>query len=686
MEEVEAGPSPMMALTAYADAETHDPGLWRRVLQGAASLDPEVAGPLLLQARSVTGAPKGEIDTVIRIARDAYRKRRKHAEAAKKAGGSVVRMDGSPVEQGEAADHRIWSISDALAHIGYPHDGNLPIPAPYRLGTAGDNVRLMVDRGEDGQELLVQIAPAAIFLAAKSAIRHRNGANVATYLTLVWRREGRVKSATIPSEVLADRNRFGRLRALDLPIPVRHASSVAEWLSACEETAHAAGALPVLTAVKGMGWVGPDPGDGFFHGVDLIGARRPAVQVPPPKARAAYEAHGLGGTWEGWVEKVWRVAERHPRVMLAIYASVSAALAGPLDADPFLFEYGARTSKGKSKALALAASVWGKPKGTRQIVAKWGSTHIGTMRRGADQSGIPLILDDTKEILTQQGGAEELAKRVYALINAGGRMKADKDDPEGWEIDEAPRIVVMTGGETPIADISQKHPGAIARIMTIRDQPWDVDGDEGARIADQAEADASMHYGHAGRRVVEWLTAQGPETWDRIRDRFQTAKSGRRKGPSQAGASMRGAAHVALVEVAAAVAAKAWGLPVCQAAIDEATRAAAVQVSAANVPLHAYHALWAHLATRPHQIQTSDMSAEHPTAGYIGRRMPTGHGHFAVPLQEAEKAVRAAGYDYRDSLGDWIGMGWAKKQTVRIAGTPVKCLVLARDVAEDGDV
>jgi hypothetical protein len=686
--ELEGAIAPMMALRAYVALDEHDPALWRAIVRGAKTLgaaDPAMVAGLLVDARAVKGAPKGEIATVAGIVKTEARRVTRERAAEKKAGGSVVRMDGSPLgEEDGPRDRLLYSVSQALRHIGHDYDGeDLPCPMPYRLGTVGDNVRLMVDRGEDGQELLVQIAPAALFVVGKSAVRHRNGGNIATYLTVAWRRDGQVRTATIPSEVLADRTRFGRLRALDIPIPVKHASTVAEWLSACEEAAHEAGALPVQTACRGMGWVSEDPGDGFLHGVDLIGGCGPVVQVPPVRARTVYEAHGLGGSWEGWREKVWGIANLHPRVMLGIYAACAAALVGPLDADPFLFEYGSRTSGGKSRALSLAASVWGQPRGSRQIVAKWGSTHVGTMRRGSDSPGIPLIMDDTKEILTQAGGKEDLAKRVYALLNAGGRMKADKDDPEGWEADSAPRIVILTGGETPIADIMHRHPGAIARIVTVRTPPWEVGGDEGAKLADATELDASEHYGHAGRRLVAWLTARTPRAWEKLRARYRELVGEHRRATATAGSSQRGASHLAIIHLAGLCASEAWGLPFCEAALREATTATADQVDAADVPMHAYHALWAHLATRPHQVQQSEHENQPPSSGYIGRRMPPGMGIFAIPSGEAERAVTLAGFDFRDSLGEWIAKRWVTKRAVRIAGTPVKCLVLTHPVSED---
>lgn len=665
----------LVALRGYVDGGNHEPATWQGIARAAAELaveDRSEVDSLLLAARSVQGAAKAEVDTLSRVVREARKGIARAKRAAK--GGEVVGLDGQP-RQG---DRVFASIADALRHIG--HEGDAPemrVPAPYRLGAAGDGVRLLIDRGEDGQELLVQISSCAVFLVGKSVIRGRDGTTEATYLTLAWQRDGRIRTATVPSQVLADRAKFGRLRSLDVPIPVRTSQAVAEWLSACEDAAHECGALPILTAVRGMGWVSADPRDGFYHGSHLIGGTQ-AQQVPPSvSARRVYEAHDLGGTWEGWRDQVWRVVEQHPRVAFGVLAGMAAALVGPLGADPFIFEYGARTSKGKSKSLNVIKSAWGKPSGAGEVGIKWGSTHVGSMRRGADQQGIPLVIDDTKEILTQPGGGEELSKRAYAFVNAGGRMKADKDDPHAWEVDEAPRTLVVTAGEVPIADLLRHHPGAIARIVTVRAPPWELSGDAGAELADRVSDAAAEHYGHAGRMLVAWLTSRSPDAWAKLRVKFKEMKRHYQQATAASGAAQRGAAHLALIHVAGLCCSAAWGVSFPESAMIAGIEAMKEQVDAADVPAQAYAALWSHLATNPARVER-EATDHHPSQGYIGRELEGGAGHYAVPVVEVERALKAAGYDYADSVSEWQIQGWAQRRTVRIARAPVKCWVLIR--------
>lgn len=667
-------------LREYIEAGAHSQEAWRTITLNApalAALDATEVDTMLLAARSVAGAPKGEIDALASVIRKARRAASKAQKRARE--GQVVRLDGQPHHEQDNA--LVGSIAEALEHIGYEGDApSMRVPAPYRLVTRGDGVRLLMDCGDDGQEMLVQISSCALFLVGKSVIRGRDGSTEATFLTLAWERAGRVCTTTVPSQVLADRVRFGRLRSLDVPIPVRKLQQVAEWLSACEDAAHECGAIPVLTAVRGMGWVSQNPGDGFYHGTTLVGGSD-AHQVPPSvSARRVYEAHDLGGTWDGWLSEVWREVEAHPRVAFGVLAGMAAALVGPLGADPFIFEYGARTSKGKSKSLNIIKSAWGRPTGPGEIGIKWGSTHVGSMRRGADQQGIPLVIDDTKEILTQPGGGEELSKRAYAFVNAGGRMKADKDDPHAWEVDEAPRTLVVTAGEVPIADLLRHHPGAIARIVTVRAPPWEISGEEGAALADRVSDAASEHYGHAARRLVDWLTSRSPEAWAKIRDRFREMKRHYQRETATSGAAQRGAAHLALIHIAGLCCSAAWGVKFPESAMRAGVEAMRVQVDAADVPAQAYAALWTHMAVNPARVEGAAPSDHPPSAGYIGRELYGDKGHYAVPVVEVERALKSMGYDYADSVSEWEIQGWAERRSQRIAKTPTKCWVMLRPI------
>ncbi len=164
--------------------------------------------------------------------------------------------------------------------------------------------------------------------------------------------------------------------------------------------------------------------------------------------------------------KAWRNS-RAANALLVL--GISAALAGPL-LGLAGYEGGGlhllgRSSTGKTTALCLAASVWGRGD-TLGFVRAWRATINGLEGAAAGVTDTALILDELG-----QAEARELAAALYMLANGSGKARAHRDgslrDPKSW------RVLTISSGEVPIdAKLAEDHgrksrAGQLVRMLNI---------------------------------------------------------------------------------------------------------------------------------------------------------------------------------------------------------------------------
>jgi putative DNA primase/helicase len=318
--------------------------------------------------------------------------------------------------------------------------------------------------------------------------------------------EGTQKRIAIPARLFAGDGAELRGRLLDEGLaiasgPARNrllhfiATRRVERRVRCVETIGWHSAAFVLPARS----YGPNAGDVHFQTAD----ERPR------------DTFRMAGTLDDWRAGVAALAIGNPRLAFL----VALAFAGPcvhlVGAASGGFHCFGASSKGKTTALAVGASVWGPPEhGTTGFIRTWRATGNAVEATAAAHSDATLFLDEMRE-----ADPRELVQTVLMLGNGVGKQRmrsgGSQRVPHSW------RLLFASTGERTIAESAALagvpvDAGAGVRLVEI---PVPEHGafDElhgardGAAFAEQLRAAAMRAYGTAGDAWLSYLTEHRDE-------------------------------------------------------------------------------------------------------------------------------------------------------------------------------
>lgn len=169
------------------------------------------------------------------------------------------------------------------------------------------------------------------------------------------------------------------------------------------------------------------------------------------------------GTLKKYSDTVFNEIRNSPMAMMFVYASLGSILLHDFNVEPFIVDMASKTSTGKTTAIKVASSVWG----TNNLISEWNTTKVNVERKAGIMNSFPLIFDDTRKAPHYQ-----LADIVYQF--SGGRSKGrgnihSIDNELTWQ-----NILISTG-ETSIVEYGQEKAGISARVITLQDNPFNVD-------------------------------------------------------------------------------------------------------------------------------------------------------------------------------------------------------------------
>lgn len=176
------------------------------------------------------------------------------------------------------------------------------------------------------------------------------------------------------------------------------------------------------------------------------------------------DAFAVRGTLETYKENVFNSVKESPMVMILIYSSLGSIILHDMSVEPFITDLSGKTSAGKSTAQKVAASIWGND----YLVSEWNATKVSIERKASFLNSFPLFLDDTRK-------ADKRVLNSIIYNHSGGRDKGrgnitSINSESTWE-----NILISTG-ETSIADFSGDKAGVAARVVTLQERPFnDVD-------------------------------------------------------------------------------------------------------------------------------------------------------------------------------------------------------------------
>lgn len=281
----------------------------------------------------------------------------------------------------------------------------------------------------------------------------------------------------------------------------------------------------------------------------------------------AYSPHNpflCSGTLEQWRNSVAVWARGNSRLLLAVSAAFAAPLLELCGMESGGFNYTGQSSTGKTTALVIAASVWGKGVSSGGYVLNWRATSNGL-------EGMATLCSDALLCLDELGQApgHTIQEAAYLLANGMGKGRAYQDGSmraaKSW------RCLVLSTGEVGLDEKIREEGGRIRAGQSVR--LIDVPADAGAGLgmfedlhgfaspqlfANALKQAAATNYGYPARAFIATLQQHRQDAVPELRS---TLEHGIRDFcPSEADGQVKRAAQRFLLCAAAGESAAVWNI------------------------------------------------------------------------------------------------------------------------------
>jgi len=421
---------------------------------------------------------------------------------------------------GVVNDNSLVTVSMALGPAAPPPQlaepnvlDSLRIPRGYIMDASGV-FKLSV--ATDGGTNSARIATAPVFIIGRTHDVLTGGAK----RLLMWRTPAGWTMRAIDRGVLLNSQKLIGLADLEVPVTSNSAANLVEWLGEFEaENMHR---LIAHQAAHRMGWIKQGDVNGFllpeiFYAMESM--EEGGVELVPPEGmEQVLEGWRPAGTWEAWCETMELMAPYTP-MWLALYASAAAPLLELFNTPSFIMDFNGETSSGKTTALRVAASVWGKPADSAPTAMySWDSTKTYIERLSGFLCNLPVILDETK----RAKDTKVVRDVVYDFANGQGRGRGSiggARQTASW------RTVMLISGESSAVSFSQDG-GTRARVLPVTGKPMGSGVADSGKAAEDLTHRLQIDYGHLGRRVIHYLISIAEQhdelrrIWKQTRDQY----------------------------------------------------------------------------------------------------------------------------------------------------------------------
>ena len=531
------------------------------------------------------------------------------------------------------------NLATLLQHDDIPK--GLAIPTGWDLDNDGVwTVKVAEDR--------VLVAPSPLLVVGRSWDIHSGE----TQLRLAWKRGSRWTFKTIMRSEAMDARPLVGLSRWDAPVSSRNAGTIVQYLLGVNQ-----------------------------HGLEDDNVSL----VPDDGLDQIAEGWSSRGTWDGWVEAIEPAMSR-PLLMLSLYASAASPLLGVLDAPNFIVDWSGETSRGKTTALRVGGSIWGKPdERAGGIVYSWDSTRVWIEQTAGFLHSLPLILDDTKRARYKS----VVSQTLYDFAFGQGRGRGT---PGGIRKQASWRSIMLTTGEAPATSFSEDA-GTRARVLTLKGPPLGPQSAENAKAAMSLRSDLMANYGHLGPKIVQYLV-NNRHRWDEIRTRYWQVRDSYVMSAGDDGVAARLAVYVAVLDVASSII-HSLGVPKPEVDPMKTLWSFVVEGSQdADRPTEAIRDLhgWA-VANQTrfwgrHEADSKDGTPRVPHGGWAGA-WPNGEsGQLSVLPVIVRDLLDRWNYDVTSVIESWSRRGWilcngrSRTRPVRIDGGRSRCIVFDSPMLE----
>ena len=575
--------------------------------------------------------------------------------------------------------NRLTPLSHALDMGGPPATvvdpivmSNLFVPRNYQIDVSGV---YRVTAGIDGDIQRTKVCAAPMFISGRTVDVLTGEAK----RQVVWRGPAGWCSRVVDRRTILDNGRIMSLADLEAPVSSITSGQVIGYLADFEaENSHR---FPAIQSCSRMGWL-PD-GSFILPDVHYTPDQEPTnfALTPPPGLEQLAKGWNSAGTWNDWIEAI-RMIQPYPYMMIAIYASAAAPLLTVLRLPGFVVDFSGETSGGKTTALRLSASVWGKPADSYPTAMySWDATKVWIERTTGYLHNLPLILDETKRVRHPR----MIRDVIYDFCQGQCRGRGSVD---GTRSMSSWRSILISSGEGAATSFSQDA-GTRARVLSLKGKPLGSDPEQGGKISEDVQMMLADNYGHLGRKVAHYLVSNS-ENHDQIRQVFKEARD-RYSEMAQTAVARRHSAHLAVLEVAAQIVHQ-LGVPHCEEdPFAKLVESAAAAGKDADRPFSAMQDTVSWCAANTNKFwgrheQSSFGVPKIPHSGWAGAWVnEEGWEFIAVTTLTLRQVLDDLGHHPDEVITRWDERGWLYRGTgrnrtrvIRIDGTPIRCYCLDR--------
>lgn len=392
---------------------------------------------------------------------------------------------------GMRPDYRRSTLQKAIAGCGDTYDptvsaspaetqtifdklGTKPLRTqPWTLSEDGVTVEELADRKtREMKEVLVSSTP---ILPVRRLVNAETGLHK---IELSFRLNRRRRTIIQDAEVLASKNKIVSLANVGVDVTTATAGKLVDYLNYLQQKNE----IPEETSVSHLGWVN-DRFLPYDEGIVFDG------ETSDRKLFHSIKAHGSEAAWVAFMLRL----RKNKALRMTMAASFASPLIERCGALPFVFHLWGTTGGGKTVALKVAMSIWGRPE-LGDLVYTMNMTDNAMMNTAGLLYSLPFAGDEL-QLVKSQYGYDRLIMRVTEGIDRG-RMKFDtKLAQRTW------RNAFLFTGEEPCTHYNSGG-GTKNRVIEVNADDGVVE-DGGAAVNFITE-----NYGHAGRTFIDYAKTQ----------------------------------------------------------------------------------------------------------------------------------------------------------------------------------
>ncbi len=273
-----------------------------------------------------------------------------------------------------------------------------------------------------------------------------------------------------------------------------------------------------LESVDKLGWYETKDGLNFILPTESINCTgNESIIFQPEKHNAAADTMQIKGTLLEWQQEIAGLCSGQPYLIFSLATGLASPLLKPANMDSFGIHIAGPSSRGKTTAIQVAASVWGNgsdpaTNGDNSYIRKWNSTVNALEGLCAARNDLPLIMDELGT-----GDGKDFGKLIYNIFGGQGKaaMTANRDlrQQRSW------RNIVVSTGEISIKQKMDEarltlRAGQQVRFLDVRVSGDIIKSEDAATLANELKQRCSQYYGTAGPEfikrlitgAVDWLT------------------------------------------------------------------------------------------------------------------------------------------------------------------------------------